>query len=130
MSINLTEQPRFVAGIEEFNRGHYFEAHEEWEAVWLEQVGAEKVLCQGLVQVAAGYHKLSLGGVNGARKLLERGLALLRQSDGARAGVSLTAFCDRVASDLERLRGLPFGAAADLSLVDPPRLSLPSSDRR
>lgn len=128
--MSLAEQARFIAGIDELNQGHYFEAHEEWEAVWLDLVGAEKTLCQGLVQIAAGYHKLSLGGVNGARKLLERGLALVQSSDSARAGLSLEQFCAGVAADLDQLRRLPFGASADLTLVNPPRLSRPSSDHR
>jgi predicted metal-dependent hydrolase len=124
--VSLGAEARFIAGIDEFNQGNYFEAHEEWEAVWLDLVGTEKTLCQGLVQIAAGYHKLSLGGVNGARKLLERGLALLQNSDSARTGLSLASFCAGVAADLDQVRRLPFGATADLGLVDPPRLSRPS----
>ena len=102
----------------------------EWEALWLELVGAEKVLCQGLIQIAAGYHKLSLGVVGGARKLLERGLALLHNTDAGRGGLSLTDFCAAVSADLDQIRRLPFGASADLRCVNPPRLNLPSSDRR
>lgn len=122
--MSLAAEARFIAGIDEFNRGNYFEAHEEWEAVWLEQIGADKVLCQALVQIAAGYHKLSLGGASGARKLLERGLALLRATDTTHAGLSCATFCGDVAADLDRLRALPFGAAADLTLVNPPRLTV------
>lgn len=128
--MSLLGEPRFSAAIEEFNQGHYFEAHEEWEAVWIELVGGEKLLCQGLVQVAAGYHKLSLGNVNGARKLLARGLALLRDTPAPSPELGLPAFCTAVAADLDRLRALPWGAAADLGRVSPPRLSRPSSDRR
>lgn len=120
--MSLAEETRFLAGIDEFNQGHYYEAHEEWEAVWLELVGTEKTLCQGLVQIAAGYHKLSLGGVSGARKLLERGLALVRNSDSGRSGLPLADLCAGVAADLDQLRRLPFGASADLTLVNPPRL--------
>src|SRR5439155_24398884 len=65
--------PLLRQGIEEFNRGHFFEAHELWEEAWNEAVGEEKRFYQGLVQIAAGNHKLSLVQRNGARKLLERG---------------------------------------------------------
>lgn len=120
--MSLADATRFLAGIAEFNQGNFYEAHEEWEAVWLELIGTEKTLCQGLVQIAAGYHKLSLGEVNGARKLLERGLALVRNSDSARLGLPLNDWCARVAADLDTLRRVPFGASADLTLVHPPHL--------
>lgn len=120
--MSFAHATRFLAGIAEFNQGNFYEAHEEWEAVWLDLVGTEKTLCQGLVQIAAGYHKLSLGEANGARKLLERGLALVRNSDSGRLGLPLHDWCAGVATDLDVLRRLPFGASADLTLVNPPRI--------
>lgn len=39
-----------------FSEGCYFEAHEEWEALWMRSRGAEKRLLQGLIQLAAGLH--------------------------------------------------------------------------
>lgn len=62
-----------LRGVEEFNHGHFFEAHELWEELWNESVGEEKRFYQGLIQIAAGYHKLSLAQHRGAYKLLERG---------------------------------------------------------
>lgn len=58
-------------------RGEYFEAHEELEAFWMKADGAEKVLLQGLIQVAAGLHRLRLNPSkpDGANYLLDRGLA-------------------------------------------------------
>lgn len=57
--------------------GRYFEAHEALEAHWMKASGAEKVLLQGLVQVAAGLHRLKEkpGNTDGAFYLLDRGLA-------------------------------------------------------
>lgn len=69
----------FFRGVQEFNHGHFFEAHELWEELWSESVGEEKRFYQGLVQIAAGYHKLSLAQYSGARKLLERGQQLLAE---------------------------------------------------
>src|SRR5437879_287850 len=33
--------PRYLAGIVLFNRGDFFEAHEVWEALWMESFGPE-----------------------------------------------------------------------------------------
>jgi uncharacterized protein len=76
-------------GMVEFNRGCSFEAHELWEEAWNEVVGEEKRFYQGLVQIAAGYHKLSLSQVNGARKLLQRGRETLSTLPPNYAGVNL-----------------------------------------
>jgi len=118
----VVDDARFTLGLEDFNAGNYFEAHEAWESVWDELVGAEKQLCQGLVQVAAGYHKLSLGVAGGARKLLERGLRLLRVAGGDRHELNLSEFCAGVEDDLRRLQQPGGDAGADLSLVRVPTL--------
>ena len=36
--------------------GKYFDAHEELEAFWMKATGEEKILLQGLIQIAAGLH--------------------------------------------------------------------------
>lgn len=106
----LSEDPRFVAGVREFNGGHFFEAHEIWEELWNDLAGDTKEGCQGLIQIAAGYHKLAIGNPTGARKLLDRGIRRLRVFD------SMQEFVARVSADLETLRG------ADHLPVSPPRL--------
>ena len=59
--------------------GRFFEAHEELEEAWKAASGAEKTLLQGLIQVAAGLHRLRLGGDRaGADYLLARGREKLR----------------------------------------------------
>lgn len=60
--------------------GRYFEAHEELEAGWMKATGDEKILLQGLIQVAAGLHRLRAapGKPDGAYYLFERGLMKLR----------------------------------------------------
>jgi len=90
-------------GIEEFNRGNFFEAHELWEEAWNEVVGEEKRFYQGLVQIAAGYHKLSLAQYSGARKLLERGRQTLSDFPSDYVGVDLTALLETVAAVLTQI---------------------------
>lgn len=60
-----------------FNQGQYFEAHEVWEDAWRVEEGAARQLLQGLIQVAAGCHKASLGEPRGAVKLLGSAVAKL-----------------------------------------------------
>jgi predicted metal-dependent hydrolase len=61
--------PRYLAGVLLFNRGDFFEAHEAWEALWMETAGAEKKFYQGLIQAAVGLCHFCNGNVRGAVKL-------------------------------------------------------------
>ena len=47
-------------GAELFNRGLYWEAHEAWEELWLELEDEPKLFVQGLIQLAAAYHKATV----------------------------------------------------------------------
>lgn len=112
---------RLGRGIDEFNAGNFFTAHEIWEELWLETVGPEKLLLQGLVQVAAGYAKVETRQRNGALKLLTRGVEKLRQSPWASSGLALEAFVDGVTADVDRLRQAP-ETSVNLELVRVPPL--------
>jgi hypothetical protein len=64
-------------GIVLFNRGQFFEAHEVWEDGWHRSQGDDRMLLHGLIQVAAGFHKLQCGQPTGAASLFAKGLAKL-----------------------------------------------------
>jgi predicted metal-dependent hydrolase len=66
-------------GINYFNDGHYFDAHEAWEDLWRASGGPLRLFYQGLVQGAVGLHHLSRSNLNGARAQLAKSLEKLRQ---------------------------------------------------
>lgn len=57
----------YLQGIEDFNAGRYFDAHEIWEEVWLRSSGDTKVFYQMLIQAAVGLHHYERGNARGAR---------------------------------------------------------------
>ena len=62
-------------GVEHFNFGEFFEAHELWEDVWRATPGKyEKLFIQGLIQVAVALHHHSTGNLVGAESLLRRAI--------------------------------------------------------
>src|SRR5881394_1800221 len=69
----------FDDGINFFNTGRYFEAHEVWEDMWREAGGPLRLFYQGLVQAAVGMHHLSRGNLNGATAQLQKALVKLDQ---------------------------------------------------
>lgn len=62
----------YIKGIELFNQGEYFEAHETWESLWLVSTGAEKRFLQGLIQSAVALYHYELQRFGAARKTFER----------------------------------------------------------
>jgi uncharacterized protein len=64
-------------GVDEFNRAHFFEAHETLEDLWRETHGPLRTFYQGLIQLAVAFYHLSNDNRRGARNLLEKGLAKL-----------------------------------------------------
>lgn len=93
------------AGARLFDEGRFFEAHEAWEEHWLdERDEARRLVLQGLIQIAAGLHKLLVHHAPAsAERLLAKGLAKLDRGPLRFEGCDLRAFRDGVracASDL------------------------------
>src|SRR5262245_19743573 len=63
-------EPRYLAGVVLFNRHDYFEAHEVWESLWLDEcVGDDRRFVQGLIQAAVGLYHFGNQNYRGALKL-------------------------------------------------------------
>jgi len=79
----------YLYGIDLFNHGYWWEAHEAWEAVWLAagQDTRTGQFIQGLIQVAAAQLKRSMGEETGARLLTDSGIARLAVVEGIYLGV-------------------------------------------
>jgi uncharacterized protein len=78
-----------VSGTEHFNRGDYFEAHEEWEKAWYGREGEESRFLKGLIQAAVSLYHLESGNLPGARKVMGTALNYLKEFPSERAGVDV-----------------------------------------
>jgi len=101
------------AGLAAYDRGDYFEAHEELEPAWMgSDDPAERALLQGLIKVAAAYVHDVRGNpagidrnLTGARRLL--GEALAGGQTANAAGVDLVALLADVDARLADLTASP-----------------------
>jgi len=84
--------PRYLAGILLFNRGDYFEAHEAWEALWMDTAGPDKPFYQGLIQAAVGLCHFCNGNVRGAVKLYHSSRSYMGRFAGAHLGLDTADF--------------------------------------
>jgi predicted metal-dependent hydrolase len=89
-------QDLYRRGIELFNSGRFYDAHEILEDAWRENDGPEKLFLQGLIQVAVGLHHLSTGNDVGALSLLTRASRNLSQYPEVYCGIELAQFRDEV----------------------------------
>jgi hypothetical protein len=68
------DSPAYLRGVDLFNAGCYWEAHEAWEALWLAhgRRGPTAVVLKGLIKLAAAGVKVRQGRPGGVRSLARR----------------------------------------------------------
>lgn len=82
--------PRLLRGIELFNTGLYWEAHEVWEEDWMpDRKGPDSGFYKGLIQVAAGCLHYTRRNRRGAVNKWSSGAEYLRPYLPAHNGVRL-----------------------------------------
>jgi len=112
-------------GADLFNRGLFWEAHEAWEEAWLELEDEPKLFVQGLIQVAAGYHKATVQNQpRGCVKLLTTALEKLEPRPPDFLGVETRRFLPAVRRTLTEARRWLSGELPSLDRSLIPRLEL------
>jgi hypothetical protein len=64
--------PNAIKGLQLFNQGRFFEAHEELETAWRGETGAIRDLYRGMLQIAVIYLHIQRGNYSGAIKVHDR----------------------------------------------------------
>jgi hypothetical protein len=64
--------PCAIRGLELFNRGDYFAAHEELEEAWMADLSPGRDLYRGALQVAVAYFQVRRENFKGAMKMFQR----------------------------------------------------------
>jgi len=95
-----------LRGIEEFNRGEFYECHEYLEEAWMQEPRRVRFLYQGILQVGVGFYHLQNGNWRGATGLLRNGTQRLREFEPETSGIDvawLVRESERCLSELEAL---------------------------
>jgi uncharacterized protein len=80
------------SGLELFNEGEYFEAHEVLEAAWRAEPGPVRELYRGILQISVAYYHLLRGNYPGAVKMFNRSRTWLDPFPGQCRGIDLAKF--------------------------------------
>jgi len=81
--------PKAIEGLKLFNKKQFFEAHEELEDAWRDEKGSIRYLYQGVLQAAVTYLHITRGNYEGALKLYERCMKLLKDFPDVCRGIQV-----------------------------------------
>ncbi|MEW6503034.1 MAG: DUF309 domain-containing protein [Chloroflexota bacterium] len=81
--------PQARIGIQLFNRGEYFEAHEALELAWRDQSGPVREFYRGILQIGVAYYHILNGNYRGAVKMFSRAKKWLAAYPPVYRGVNL-----------------------------------------
>jgi predicted metal-dependent hydrolase len=95
-----------LKGIEEFNRGEFYECHEYLEEAWMQEPRRVRFLYQGILQVGVGFYHQQNGNWRGATGLLRNGTQRLKEFEPETQGIDVAKLvreCERCLEELEVL---------------------------
>jgi len=103
-------RPVLLAGVQQYNSGYFFEAHETWEELWLQSPWPFRQFLQGLIQLAAAFVHLMRHEYPGVIRLLDEALAKIE--DGS---MTMGVDAQRLAREVRAVRD-------ELAALGPERL--------
>ena len=81
--------PKARKGIELFNQGEFYQAHEPLEEAWMKTLSPERDLYQGILQIGLAYHQITRGNYRGSLKMFQRGFRNLSPLGDGLLGIDL-----------------------------------------
>jgi len=90
-------------GVDEFNRGDYFEQHEFLEAAWIAETRPIRALYQGILQIGLAFLQIERSNWQGARKMFRRGLPKIWSLPPQCQGIELATFREHAAARYDEL---------------------------
>ena len=95
-----------LKGIEEFNKGEFYECHEYLEEAWMQEPRRVRFLYQGILQVGVGFDHEQNDNWRGGTGLLRNDIARLREFEPVTLGIDVSRLvreCERCLQELEDL---------------------------
>jgi predicted metal-dependent hydrolase len=111
-----------LRGIEQFNRGEYFEQHETLEDLWSAEPDDVRYLYQGILQVGVGLYHLQRSNYSGVVSKLRSGVEKLRWFEPVCQSVDVAALVEDAARCLEALEALGLSRIAEFDWSLAPKI--------
>ena len=91
-----TPDSRYQHGVELFNCGEFFDAHEVWEELWLDCPAVERRFYQSLIQAAVALYHWGNGNLAGATRLFHSGQRYMAPYGPTHRGLNVNDFWSQV----------------------------------
>lgn len=102
----LSVEQNHHLGIEHFNAGRFFPAHEAWETCWKQTKGTtDAEFFKGLSQLGAGYVHLGRGNPHGAKTLMRRAAGRIALYGEEHRGVRAMELAEIARAHADRIDG-------------------------
>jgi uncharacterized protein len=119
----LPLEENHALGIEHFNAGRFFPAHEAWETAWKQVRGRpDEEFYKGLSQLGAGYTHYRRGNAHGAHTLMRRALSRIDRYGPTHGGIDLARLTVEAREHAEAIEDAE-RKGEDLPVVEPPRIA-------
>jgi uncharacterized protein len=122
-----TPEALLQLGIDLYNAGHYWNAHEAWEQVWLDSEREMRGFYQGLIQVTAAFVHVTRAEFPGSIRLLDAGIAKLEKYPATFHGVKLGGLLNGAKTARSRLWALGEKRLAEFDHALIPQIETESS---
>ena len=119
---SLSPEELLQLGIDLYNAGHSWNAHEAWEEVWLESERGMRGFYQGMIQISAAFVHVTRNRYPGGVKLLGEGIEKLEKYPASFQGVDLAPFVEGARAARSRLLELGEAHIADFDHTLIPRI--------
>jgi predicted metal-dependent hydrolase len=125
MGMAAEYDPRYLAGIQHFNRREFFEAHEVWEDLWRECRPEDRRFYQGLIQAAVALHHWGNGNWRGTHRLFHSGRTYMSAYPVPYQGLDIGSFWREMEQAIaDVLKDAPPGDSARLDPARAPTIAL------
>jgi uncharacterized protein len=119
-SLPLEENHRL--GIEHFNAGRFFPAHEAWETAWKQAKGTpDEEFFKGLSQLGAGYVHYRRGNPHGTFTLLRRGVRRISAYNSRHRGLDVASLAATAGAQADAVETV-YREGGGLRKIQPPRV--------
>ena len=98
--------PDAILGIDRFNAGKYWLAHEALEDAWIAETGPVRDLYRGILQASVVYHHVSQQNFRGALKVYQRSQKWLKKRPDTCRGVDVAQLRDNLDEALNEVKYL------------------------
>ena len=93
----------FTDGLNAFNRGDFYDAHEFWEELWSDYYLEDANFVQGLIQLSVGYFHITNLNINGAVGLLNKSIKKLEPYSPICRGIDIVYLIEHASLSLQNL---------------------------